>query len=68
MKNTVRKNRETKGITQGELAEELDVTRQTVNAIEQEKYSPSLELAIKMSDFFEKPVKKIFYPKESGKN
>lgn len=43
MKNTVRKNRETKGITQGELAEELDATRQTVNAIEQEKYNPSLE-------------------------
>jgi putative transcriptional regulator len=64
MKNTVRKNRETKGITQGELAEELDVTRQTVNAIEQEKYSPSLELAIKFSDFFEKPVKKLFYSEE----
>ncbi|MFB6216030.1 MAG: helix-turn-helix transcriptional regulator [Candidatus Aenigmatarchaeota archaeon] len=60
MKNTVRKNRENRGITQGELAEELDVTRQTVNAIEQEKYSPSLELAIKMSEFFEKPVKKLF--------
>ena len=68
MKNTVRKNRETEGITQGELAEELDVTRQTVNAIEQEKYSPSLELAIKFSDFFEKPVKKIFYSDEGGED
>jgi putative transcriptional regulator len=62
MKNTVRKNRETKGITQGELAEELDVTRQTVNAIEQEKYSPSLELALKLAGFFNVSVEEIFEP------
>ncbi|MFB6208703.1 MAG: helix-turn-helix transcriptional regulator [Candidatus Nanohaloarchaea archaeon] len=66
MKNTVRENREKEGITQGELAEELEVTRQTVNAIEQEKYSPSLELAIEMSKFFDKPVTEIFYPEDGG--
>lgn len=60
MKNRIKENREQEEITQGELAEELDVTRQTVNAIEQEKYSPSLDLAIKFSNFFNKPVKELF--------
>ena len=48
-------------MTQSQLAKELGVSRQTVVAIEKGQYSPSLELAFKLSMVFEKPIDEIFY-------
>jgi len=56
----LRELRKDRNWTQEELAIELDVSRQTINAIENEKYNASLELALKISETFQKPVKKIF--------
>lgn len=47
-------------MTQQQLAEEVGVTRQTINAIEAAKYSPSLELAFKIADVFDKPLEEVF--------
>jgi len=47
-------------LTQGELAEKLGITRQTVIAIEKERYDPSLELAFKLSKFFRVSIEDIF--------
>lgn len=60
MKNNIEKLRKEKNITQEELANILEVSRQTINAIENEKYSPSLELAFKISKFFNKKIENIF--------
>ena len=49
-----------RGWSQAELAERLHVSRQTVNAIEQEKYDPSLPLAFKVSRLFGRPIETIF--------
>ncbi len=48
-------------LSQKALAERVGVTRQTINAIEQNKYSPSLELAFKISETFERPITEVFY-------
>ena len=61
MKNNIEKLRKESSITQEELANSLKVTRQTINAIENAKYYPSLELAFKISKFFNKKVDDIFY-------
>ena len=61
MKSRVRELREKQGWSQGELADLLDVSRQTVNAIETEKYDPSLPLAMKTARLFKQPVEKIFF-------
>jgi putative transcriptional regulator len=58
--NTVYKLRTNKGITQGELAEAVGVTRQTIISIEKGNYTPSLLLAIKIAHFFEVNVEKVF--------
>ncbi|MBO6584871.1 MAG: helix-turn-helix transcriptional regulator [Gracilimonas sp.] len=47
-------------MTQAELAEKVGVTRQTINAIEAAKYSPSLELAFKIAAVFDKPLEEVF--------
>lgn len=60
MKNIIKKLRKERGLRQEDLAKELGVSRQTVIAIENNKYDPSLELAIKISVFFEKTVNDIF--------
>lgn len=53
------------GMTQAELATSIDVTRQTVNAIEQGKYSPSLEVAFKIARVLGVPLEDVFqYPAE----
>ena len=52
MKNRVRELRETRGWSQGDLGEELDVSRQTINAIETGKYDPSLPLAFRIAKLF----------------
>ncbi|MFB8001154.1 helix-turn-helix transcriptional regulator [Nocardia sp. NPDC056000] len=54
-------------MTQGELADRIGVTRQTVNAIEQGKYSPSLELAFQIARVFQAPLDDVFdYPEEES--
>ncbi|HTS36672.1 MAG TPA: helix-turn-helix transcriptional regulator [Candidatus Solibacter sp.] len=60
MKNSVRDIRSELNWTQADLAERLGVSRQTVNAIETEKYDPSLPLAFKIAKLFRKPVEEIF--------
>ncbi|EAG1851172.1 TPA_asm: helix-turn-helix domain-containing protein [Listeria monocytogenes] len=58
--NIVKIIREKKSITQNELAHSLDVSRQTIHAIEKGKYNPSLELSLKIAKFFDLPVEEIF--------
>ena len=58
--NTVQSLRLTQDITQEELGEALDVTRQTIIAIEKGNYTPSVLLALKISKYFKKPVEDIF--------
>lgn len=60
MKNMLRIERAIKNITQGELAELIGVSRQTVNSIESNKYVPSTVLALKIARVFDKPVEVIF--------
>lgn len=60
MKNRLPALRQEKQWTQGELAERLGVSRQTINAIETEKYDPSLPLALKIARLFAQPVEHIF--------
>ena len=64
MKNSVRGLREARGWSQGQLAEHLAVSRQTVNAIETGKYDPSLPLAFRISGLFGMPIESIFDPSE----
>ena len=61
MENEVRRLREARGLSQGELAEKLSVSRQTVNAIETGRYLPSLPLAFAIGRFFGKPLEEIFH-------
>ena len=60
MKNRVRELRTAQGLSQGELAAALDVSRQTINSIEQERYTPSLPLALALARFFETNVEAMF--------
>ena len=60
MKSRLRELRAERNWSQGELAGRLGVSRQTVNAIETEKYDPSLPLAFKVSRVFRLPIEKIF--------
>jgi putative transcriptional regulator len=60
MKNRVRELRTAQGLSQGELAAALDVSRQTVNSIEQERYTPSLPLALALARFFQTDVEAMF--------
>ena len=62
MESRVRELREGQGWSQGELAERLAVSRQTVNAIETGKYDPSLPLAFRIARLFGKPIESIFLP------
>lgn len=60
MKNTIRIQRAKHGMTQEELAKRLEVSRQTINAIENNKYFPSLELGLKLSEIFACSVNELF--------
>jgi putative transcriptional regulator len=62
MKNTLRELRATKGWSQADLAEKLEVSRQTINAIETEKYDPSLPLAFRIAEIFGLKIEEIFSP------
>jgi putative transcriptional regulator len=62
IRNEIRRLRFEHGeMTQQELAEKIKLTRQTVNAIEQGKYSPSLEAAFRISAVFGKPLESVFH-------
>ncbi len=61
MDNDVRALRTAKGLSQGELAEALRVSRQTVNSVETGRYVPSLPLAIAMAQFFGLKVEEMFH-------
>lgn len=60
MKNNLRILRAQHELSQAALAEQLGVSRQTINAIEKEKYDPSLPLAFKMARLFETSIEKLF--------
>jgi putative transcriptional regulator len=60
MKNAVRALRSARGLSQGELGLALSVSRQTINAIETERYTPSLPLAMAMARYFASTVEEIF--------
>jgi putative transcriptional regulator len=62
VKNSLRALRAEKGWSQGDLAERLNVSRQTVNALETEKYDPSLPLAFRVAKLFGKSIEEIFEP------
>ncbi|MCD7099047.1 helix-turn-helix transcriptional regulator [Stenotrophomonas sp. MMGLT7] len=64
MKNRMRELREAHGWSQGELAEHLGVSRQTINALETGKYDPSLPLAFRIGALFGQPIEAIFIPAE----
>ncbi len=62
MKNKLRVLRAERNWSQADLANRLDVSRQTINAIENDKYDPSLPLAFKIADLFQLAIEDIFDP------
>lgn len=60
VQNRLKQHREAKGWSQGELARRLGVSRQTINAVETDKYDPSLPLALRMSRLFGVAVPELF--------
>ena len=60
MRNDLRQRREGQGLSQGELAKALGVSRQTVNSIEVGRYIPSLPLALRLAGFFGAAVEEMF--------
>lgn len=62
MNNKLRVLRAERRWSQADLAERLNVSRQTINAIETGKYDPSLVLAFKIARVFEKPIEEVFFP------
>ena len=62
--NHIKEIRLKRGITQVKMAEDLQITRQTINAIEKNKYNPSLELALKLIAYFDVPIEEMFYLEE----
>jgi putative transcriptional regulator len=61
MRNEVKELRTARRLSRAELAAELDVSRQTINAIETERYTPSLPLALALARFFETTVEAMFH-------
>ena len=64
MDNNLKKLRKAKGISQGDLAHRLNVSRQTINSIENGKFDPSLTLTIGLTRFFEVSLEEIFILKD----
>jgi len=64
MSERVRAPREARRLSQGALATHLEVSRQTINSIETQRYTPSLPLALAMARFFETSVEQLFGPQE----
>jgi len=61
MKNSMKVQRAIHDMTQADLAKEIGVSRQSINAIEKNKYVPSAVLALKIARLFKKPVEDIFF-------
>ena len=68
MKNRIKVYRALRNLTQEALAEQLGVTRQTILAIEKEKYDPSLELAFRISGLFKVPIDKMFFYEKASED
>lgn len=64
MKNRVRDLRSERDWSQADLAEKLEVSRQTINAIETGKYDPSLPLAFKIATLFRNRIEDVFFPEK----
>lgn len=64
MRNNIRELRKKLGFRQEDVAKTLNVTRQTINAIENEKYNPTLELAMKLARLLNTTVEKLFVLEE----
>lgn len=60
MENRVEEFRKNMGLNQEEFAKKIGVSRQTISSIETGKYNPSLDLAFKLADFFDKKIEEIF--------
>lgn len=60
MKNRIKEYREKRNLSQSQLAKELSVSRQTIIAIENDKYDPSLRLAYKLADYFDTKIENLF--------
>ncbi|OUR93284.1 transcriptional regulator [Flavobacteriales bacterium 34_180_T64] len=60
MENTIKVERAILSLTQDELAQKIGVSRQTINSIEANRYTPSTVLALKLSEIFAKPVNEFF--------
>jgi putative transcriptional regulator len=60
MRNLIRELRTARGLSQGELATAMSVSRQTINSIEKDRYTPSLALAISLARFFGSTVEEVF--------
>jgi len=61
MRNTVRTLRSASGLSQAALADAMGVSRQTINSIETDRYTPSLPLAIALARYFQRSVEEIFH-------
>ena len=66
MNNDVRELRAARGLSQADLAQEMKVSRQTINAVETGRYTPSLPLAIALARFFQRPVEEVFHADDSS--
>jgi putative transcriptional regulator len=67
MRNDVRERRSAQGLSQGDLGDALGVSRQTINAIETERYTPSLPLAMGLARFFGTSVEEVFHVDDNGR-
>ena len=67
MKNRLEEIRKAKGITQEELANALEVSRQTVGSLENGRYNPSIILAFKIARFFDISIEEVFFYEEDEK-
>ncbi|TFD96264.1 helix-turn-helix transcriptional regulator [Jeotgalibacillus sp. R-1-5s-1] len=66
IRNRVKELRARDGLTQGDLAERIGVTRQTIVSLEKGSYTPSLLLALNLAEVFKEPVESIFFKEEMG--
>jgi putative transcriptional regulator len=61
VKNCLRELRKQRGLSQADLAEAIEVSRQTINAVEADKYDPSMPMAYKLAAYFHVSVEELFY-------